>query len=606
MAQKLDPVPLAAAKPGISKRLSKLSLGDRWIDGDKVRMVDGLPEKIGGWTKKTVVSVTDPIRGVLAWTTMDLSPLIGLGTHRKLYIADQALDPVDITPVESTGTIDDPFEVTLGSSTVIYHSHDELGDHTPHGRSVGDEVRFSGASEIAGTGMTIDGAYTVTSIIDEDHFTFEHSVVAVDNGTGGGTVTYEYELPIGASDPLDGDGFGAGGYGLGDYGTPSEEGGSIVFDPRVWCLDRYGDLMLANPVNGGIYKFDPSATPAYQRATALTNAPTVCRAMFVTRERFIFALGVDNDPMKIKWPDQDDPTNWTPGPTSTANERRLSEGTRISGGAALANLLSGVWTDTALHQFQYTGSSFVYDSKCVGTNCGLVSPMALMVNLSIAYWASQNGFFMWAGGAPQSIPNVADIQQFVARAMRTGGYEFKCNGYFNTSYNEMWWFFANTSQTEPGIYVAVSLDDFSWVTGTMERTCGTFFKSSDQRPILAGADGYLYQHEDGLDADGAIMQAYIERAPLQLGNGSLLGEVTGFINDMQRQTGSMSIDIKTYDRIDEGVLDRERVMFEVAENLVDLRIGGRIASVIIRSEALGGDFRLGAPMLEVSATGARR
>jgi hypothetical protein len=52
----------------------------------------------------------------------------------------------------------------------------------------------------------------------------------------------------------------------------------------------------------------------------------------MTPERFLFALGVDNDAMNIKWPDQDDNTNWTPGSTSTANSRRLREGTRIIGG----------------------------------------------------------------------------------------------------------------------------------------------------------------------------------------------------------------------------------------------------------------------------------
>lgn len=600
MAQKLDPIPLSPEAPGISKKLSNLALGDRWIDADKVRFVDNKPEKIGGFTKKTLVSIDSPIRGLLPWTTMSGQPYIGLGSHRKLYVCDDGLIPNDITPVESAGTLTDPFTVTVSSSTVTV-------EHAAHARNVGDEVRFDNATIIAGTDMTIDGAYVVTTVIDDDYYTIEHSSAALASGTGGGSVDYEYELPTGTSDPLEGDGFGAGGFGQGNYGEPSESaGGSIIFEPRVWSLDRYGDLMLANPVNRGIYKFDPADTPAYQRAVALANAPTVCRSMFVTRERFIFALGVDNDPMKIKWPDQDDPTNWTPGAASTANERRLTEGTKIVGGVALANLLSGVFTDTALYQFQYTGSSFIYDSKCVGTNCGLVSPLALAVNLSVAYWASKLGFFMWGGGAPQPIPNVDDIQQFVARSMRDTGYEFKCNAYYNTKFNEVWWFFVNMTETEPGIYVAVALDSFSWITGTMQRTSGGFFKSSDQRPILAGADGYLYQHEDGLDADGEIMAAYIERAPLQLRNGAQLGEVNGFISDMQRQTGTMSIDVKTYDRIKDGVLDSERTSFEPDEDLIDLRVGGRIASVIIRSEALGGDFRMGAPMLEVIATGSRR
>jgi hypothetical protein len=142
------------------------------------------------------------------------------------------------------------------------------------------------------------------------------------------------------------------------------------------------------------------------------------------------------------------------------------------------------------------------------------------------------------------------------------------------------------------------------VVGTLERTSGVI--GPDQRPILASADGWLYQHEDGLDDDGEIMQAFIERAPLQIAGGTRLGEITGIVTDMQRQTGTMSFEIKTYDRINDGVLDTERIAFEPGEDLLDPSIGGRIARITIRSEALGGDFRIGAPMLEVKATGKIR
>lgn len=600
MAKKIDPIPLCPATPGISKKLSELTLSDRWVDGDKVRFVNGRPEKIGGFSKKTLSSVTDPIRDVRPWMTMRLEPFIAFGTHRKLYVTDTSNNPYDITPIDDSGTLTDPFTTASDSSLVIV-------EHVDHGRAVGDVVNFANAAAIGISGIVIDGAYTVASVLDEDHYGIEHSVSASATATGGGGVDYEYDLPIGSTAPLEGDGFGAGGFGLWNYGEPTEDASTIVFEPRLWNLHKYGDWMLANPVNGGIYKFDPAATPVYQRASRLANSPTVCRCMFVTRERFIFALGVDNDPMNIKWPDQDDPENWTPGADSTANSRRVTEGTRLIGGSSLASLLTGVWTDTALYRFQYTGSQFIYESDCVGLNCGLVSPLALVVNLSVSYWLSYNGnFFMWSGGAPQPIPNSDDVNQFVRRAMRTGGYEFKCNGHYNPIYNEIWWFFANTQQSEPGIYVAVSLSDFCWVAGTMQRTSGSFFENSDQRPILAGADGYLYQHEDGLNADGGILKAYIARAPLQLNNGAMLGEINGFINDMERQVGPASIDVTTYERIKSPPLDRERVSFEPDEELVDLRIGGRIASVTVRSEVLGGDFRLGNPMLEVLATGRRR
>lgn len=600
MAQKANPTPLAPSSPGISKRASPLAVGDRWIDADKVRFVDSLPEKIGGFQKITTASVTDPIRGLRCWTTLAEQPLIGMGTHRKLFVVDQSDTPADITPVESTGTLTNPFTVTTGSATVAVA-------HASHGRNVGDEIIFSGAAVIAGTGMTINGDYQVSAIIDVNNYEIVQSVASLGNGTGGGTVSYEYILAIGAPDPVDGDGYGAGFYGAGDYGAPSEDNSSLfVFDPRIWNLSDYGQLLLANPTNGGIYKFDPTLTPAYQRAALLDNAPTSCRSIFVTPERFLFALGANNDPLNIMWADQNDITIWTPDQTNTANSRRLQEGTRIMAGAGLANLYSGVWTDSALYQFQYTGSSFIYDSTLVGTNCGLVSPMALIVHLGVAYWMSRNNFLMWNGGVPVPIPNSSDVREFVMRALRSGGYEMKTNAYLNTRYNEIWWFYASTDMDEPGLYVAVSLTDFSWICGTLSRTSGDHFKGSDQSPILASTDGWLYQHETGKDADGAIMQAFIQRAPLQILDGGTSGEIQGIVTDMQRQTGNMTVEVNTFDRINAGLLETEREVFGPGDDLVDLRIGGRIAGITFRSDVLGGDFRLGAPAMEVISTGKRR
>lgn len=591
-----QPVPLLPDKPGISKRATKLAIGNRWIDCDKIVFVDGLPEKMPGWNKLTTESVGAAIRGLKFWSTLTLAPFFGFGTYRKLYIADQSLAPVDITPVEDSGTLTDPFTVTAGFSTVTV-------EHTLHSRKIGDEVRFANASAVGN--ITIDGTYLITSIIDENHYTIEHSASATYPETGGGNVAYEYDLSIGDTDPLEGDGFGAGAYGLGNYGEPTEDAsGSIIFDPRIWNLDNYGDLLVANPVGGGIYVFDPNEPPAYQRAELLHNAPTSCRSIFVTLERFLFALGVDNDPMRIKWPDQDDITNWTPGEESTANDRRLQEGTRLIGGRSVANGLTAIWSDTALYAFQYTGNQFVYNSTLKGKNCGLVSPMAVVVHLGVAYWMSRNNFHYWSGGAPASIPNSEDIREFVVRKLRRSGFEFKCHALYSARYNAIFWFYAPVGSTEPGLYVAVFLTDFSWVVGTMNRTSGT--QGMDLRPVMAAEDGYLYQHEDGLNADGDVMPAFITRAPMQILQGAQLGEVQGIVNDMQRQSGAIAVRIDTYDRINDGVLESEENFFDPGESLIDFRVSGRIAEITLRSTELDGDFRLGAPVLEVKATGSRR
>jgi len=70
------------------------------------------------------------------------------------------------------------------------------------------------------------------------------------------------------------------------------------------------------------------------------------------------------------WPDQNDPTAWTPLDANTANTRRLTDGTELVNGLALGQRISLVWSDNALYVFQYTGSASVYDSRKVSTNCG--------------------------------------------------------------------------------------------------------------------------------------------------------------------------------------------------------------------------------------------
>ena len=48
-------------KPGIVKDITEYSagkIGPYWVDGDKVRFVNGLAQKIGGWVRETTVPTT--------------------------------------------------------------------------------------------------------------------------------------------------------------------------------------------------------------------------------------------------------------------------------------------------------------------------------------------------------------------------------------------------------------------------------------------------------------------------------------------------------------------------------------------------------------------
>ena len=68
------------------------------------------------------------------------------------------------------------------------------------------------------------------------------------------------------------------------------------------------------------------------------------------------------------------------------------------------------------------------------------------------------------------------------------------------------------------------------------------------------------------------------------------------IADFQRQTGSIFVQFDAYDRI--RTIDSIVQQFEPDEELVDTQIAGRHMGVRFISTALGGDFRVGRPLLE--------
>jgi hypothetical protein len=72
------------------------------------------------------------------------------------------------------------------------------------------------------------------------------------------------------------------------------------------------------------------------------------------------------------------------------------------------------------------------------------------------------------------------------------------------------------SPIEVNRYVAYNYEEDHWTIGKLGRTAW-----ADRSPVLekayaAGADGYLYQHETGADADGAAMRAFVESYDMEI------------------------------------------------------------------------------------------
>ena len=81
---------------------------------------------------------------------------------------------------------------------------------------------------------------------------------------------------------------------------------------------------------------------------------------------------------------------------------RLQDGTKIMG-ALTAKETILVWTDSSLYTMKFVGAPFTFGFEQVGTNCGLIGKNAAVEIDGVAYWMSNNGFFMF-DGTVKSLP----------------------------------------------------------------------------------------------------------------------------------------------------------------------------------------------------------
>jgi hypothetical protein len=566
-----------------------------WKDCDHVRFFNGHPQKIGGWLKASQTRFLGKARSVIDWATTRQEFLIAIGTNKKLYVFSGG-EIYDITPIRASGTLTDPYATTDGSLIVTVTD-------TAHVVNAGDFVHFDTGDAVGG--ITISGEYEVTSVIDVDTYTITHTVAATSTTTGGGSVDYRYEIPIGAEYDVAGLGWGALLWGGSTWGTPRVDSESRL-RARIWSFGIWGEDLIASPYGRPMYVWDSSAGVT-TRAVLISQAPSVNLGVFVSQEeRQILSLGsyedAAHDPQLIRWCSQEDYTDWTPTLANTAGNKRLELGTEIL--VAVATRTEAlVFTNTAMYAMQFVGMPDVYGFQPIGLNGGIAGARAVNIFNGVAYWMAAGGFYRYDGTIVELPCAVYDyvfknINRDVLRSVQCA---------VITDYSEILWLYASNDSQEINRYVIYNTTDSSWYFGSFDRTAYAGATQNSIRVYGCGTDGYLYDHEIGINADTNAMHSYLHSGDIEIdAGGEQLMRIGKFIADMLRISGSINISFsgKKYPQAVE-VLESGPFVVDSSTEYVNPSIRCRQVSFQVDSNSINSDWRLGLVRIDVNPDGKR-
>jgi hypothetical protein len=633
-------------KPGFNKMVTDSGGESQWVDGDFVRFRYGLPEKIGGWSQLTGSNRTLPgaARSQHTFTSLAGEKYAAIGTSQGLFIYYNG-QFYDITPLDTAITGAD-FDATTGSATVTVNK-------TAHGLAVGRYVTFSSVTVPTGSGYATsdfeDNTFEITNVNTN---TFDITMPSNSAGTTSGTGSAQIDpyVIVGPTFQTANFGWGTSYWGDSTWGTERSTT-NVILDPGLWSLDNFGQILIATIHNSKTFTWNAgAATPRANRATLMSGAPTKTILTQVSdRDRHVFHFGTETtigdittqDPMFIRFSDQEDYNTYQPTATNTAGTFRLDKGNKIVG-AVSGKDYTLVLTDSSAYVIQYVGPPFTFSVRQVGTNCGLIGQNALSYSNGIVFWMSGEGGFFMYDGTVKMLPCL--VEDFVfTTAGDNLGINYSSNQLVycehNTLYNEINWFYPKSGSTQINRSVTYNYAENCWTTSSLARSSyadqGVFdlpyatdynSTATPNFPTILGitskygASTYYAQETgtDQINSSGTTsINAYIQSGDFDItntnnianlqGDGDFIMSVKRFIPDFKVLTGNSKVTLLLNNYPADTASGSPLGPFTITSSTdkVDTRARGRLVSIKIENDAVGETWRYGTFRLDARPDGRR-
>jgi hypothetical protein len=635
-------------RPGVNRESTTLANEGTYFEMDKVRFRSGYPEKIGGWVADTGTSnatLAPPAgsfwgvcRSLWNWITLSSYNLLGVGTNLKFYIQNGTGGTFyDVTPIRATTAAGDvTFAATNGSTTLTVTD-------TAHGAQANDFVTYSGAVSLGGviTAAVLNKEYQVVAVTSNNVYTITSTVAAnaSDVGNGGGATVGTYQITTGSDVYTVSVGWGAGGWGgittgytSTGWGSAAPAGVGLGVQLRLWSQSNYGQDLIFNPRGGGLYYWAVNANPTiFDRGTLLTtgDTPDICNFVMVSdASRFVVCFGVNDygsavqNPMLVRWSDQEDYTQWTPAVTNQAGSYTLSHGSSIITAMQTRQEIL-VWTDAAIYSMQYLGPPYVWGFQLLADNLSIVGPNAASTASNAVYWMGVDKFYMYSGRVETLY---CPLRQYIYGNINLSQ-SFQFFSGTNEGYNEIWWYYCSASSTTIDRYVVYNYLEKIWSYGTLARSAWLDSPLRVQ-PLATTYGNQLVYHESGVD-DGTTnppspISSYIQSADFNIGDGHNYGFVWRMVPDITfdgSYVNNPSVTFTMRPRQNPGSNYSTAATPTVASTqnyqgqrnytvqqfteIIYTRVRGRQMAFKVSSDGLGVQWQLGVPSIDVRPDGRR-
>jgi hypothetical protein len=396
--------------------------------------------------------------------------------------------------------------------------------------------------------------------------------------------------------------------GFGQASATTAESGSNI---RLWAQDNWGEDLAFNVYDGAPYYWDKTLglgnrATTFASQTGSSGAPTITRRTMVSgADRHIVCFGcnpineTEQDLLMIRWSDQEGPFDWTPTATNTAGSQRISSGSEIISAQKTRQEML-IWTDTSLHAMRFVGPPFTFGVSMLANNVSIIGPNAVTTVGDKVFWMDRENFFVYTGRV-QVIP--CTLLRYVFDDINLEQ-NFKCFAASNKMFDEVFWFYPSADASEIDRYVKFNFTENTWDLGTLSRTAWADY-GIHNNPRGSGQSGdtnYIYVHESGDDDDGSAMEAFIESADFDLGDGEQFMFMDRLIPDIDITStdadASVNYILKTRNYPGDSLATNSTNAVKSSTQQAFLRSRSRQATLRIESDTTDitwtlGDLRLG-------------